>query len=142
MKYIDQPKVRPDLREESKRHIDACNKLVDEMHGTIIVIECISHGQPRPYADSVYESRILCFRPNVWTTNGPAGSYIDEILARHLARTFVRDWGEHEKPYLGGYLEFIRPEVKDPIGFERPFERDGKMVSCCWRVRVREPFTD
>jgi len=146
MKYIDRPEVYPELREQSKKQIDICNQYVDDLHGTIVTIKTIQCGQTRPYADSVYESLIFCFQPNVYTTNGPCGRQIDEAAARMIARLFVRDWGEHETPYLGGYLSFIRPE-KDPAELDEKVKRgylgDNDVVrSSCWRVRVIMPFCD
>lgn len=142
MKHVQDTKVNPAIADQHNKAIDICNDFVDELKGTVIAVKTISAGQPRPYADAVYESQIFCFQPNVFTTNGPCARLIDEVQARQLARIFVRDWGEHEKPYLGGYLSFVRPE-KDPAGFSDSYKpQPGDTVrSSCWRVRVVLPYT-
>ena len=151
MTYKQQSKVNPQLDELHHKQIDAVNGYIDRLSGTVISIETIRHGQPRPYADSEYEAIIFCHRPNMWTTNGPCPTRITEEEARWLAKRFVLDWDDSNKTGWGPQLQFIRPE-KDPCGLDVKDEAErvlakhmsaGESVkSCCWRVRIVEPYSD
>lgn len=143
MKYIDNTKAAPDVRDKSKREIESVNKWIDDLRGVVIGIQHIHGGQPRPYADSIYESVIFLHQPNALTTGAPLTRSITEAEARALARIFVRGWSD-DPQFLQPYLEFIRPEP-NPCGLEDygATKRPGDPVrSCCWRVRVVEPYCD
>lgn len=77
MKYHHQPVVLPEIAEKSRKQIEAIDGFQANLSGTVIICKTISQGQSRPYADSVYESLILCYSPNSFTTGAPSLRWID-----------------------------------------------------------------
>lgn len=141
MKYQHRPEVKPELAEQSRKDIEAVNAYMDTLKGTVISIQRIRGGQPRPYADSVDEALIFCFHPNIWTTNGPCPSYIGREDAARLARLFVGGW-EDDPKFLDSRLELLEP-APNPCGLkELGSMRDEKVRACCWRVIIRHPYCD
>lgn len=160
MKYIHRAEVRQDLAESSEKIIKAINDYVDDLRGVIVTVKTIRSGQPRPYADTVYESLIFCYRPSVLTTGGPVNCPINRKQAEQLVRIFVSDWDDEPK-FLDPRLELLRPEP-DPCGLDKPYTltKYGSHLlarkpvdpventpvddtsSNCWRVVVRWPYCD
>lgn len=141
MKYQYQEKARADIAEKSIRDIEAVNKYIDGLHGTIISIQRIRAGQARPYADSVDEALIFCHQPNVMTTNAPLLRVITRKDAEAIARIFVGSWSDNPQ-FLETRLESLTPEP-NPCGLEECKGRTGDEVrSSCWRVVLRSPYND
>lgn len=141
MKYAHQDVVKPEIAERSQKDIAAVNAYVDGLKGCVITIETIRHGQPRPYADSFYESRIFCHQPNVMTTNAPLLRTITRKQAELIARIFVSDWTDNPQ-FLDTRLEFLKAEP-NPCGLEESkYKHDTEERSSCWRVCVRQPYND
>ena len=116
MKYAHQDKVLPELAERSKKDIEAANAYVDNLKGTIISIQRIRSGQPRPYADSIDEALIFCHQPNAMTTNAPLVRTITRKDAELLARMFVGQWTDEPK-FLESRLELLEA-APNPCGLE------------------------
>ena len=141
MKYQHQEKVLPALAERSHKDIDAVNSYMDSLRGTVITIERIRSGQPRPYADSVGEYRIALHQPNVLTTNSPMIRLIDEESAKAIARVIVLDFPKTDNPkdWWSTKLDYFRAE-KNPWGLDEGSKEDG--ASACWHFQMTTPYTD
>lgn len=141
VKYIHRMDVRPDIAEKSRKNIDSVNAYIDKLRGTIVSIERIRSGQPRPYADSVDEAIIFCHRPNLFATNGPGICGITRKEAETLARIFVTNWSDEPK-FLDSRLELLAP-TPNPCGLdEYKSDFDKETRACAWRVIVRHPYND
>lgn len=139
MKYKEVPQVLAKITEDHKKWIDSVNNYMDELRGTVISFQHVRSGQPRPYADSVYETIICAHQPNIYTTGAPGLRYISRTVARELARTFVRNFSDTPAPY-GAVLRELTP-CPNPWGIpERGHDEED--LSACWRVVIVEPFTD
>lgn len=122
MQYQHRKEVLPKLQEKSKKEIDAVNRYIDSLQGTIVSIERIRSGQ----------SRLVCT--------------ITREEAKVLIRMFVGSW--EEKPLYSKWafesrLELLEP-APNPCGLEEYKDRskpDGDRASC-WRVVIRHPYTD
>jgi hypothetical protein len=139
--YLHQPKVNPEIAEKSKRDIDAINTYVDKLKGTVVTIQTIQHGQPRPYADSAYEAVIACHQPNAMTTNAPSFRTLTKDDALALARIFVHDFTEDGGPYgMSPRLIRCSPD-KNPFGIVEKF-KPGEGRAYAWRVLITQPYCD
>ena len=137
MKFIKQERVLPEINDQSEREIKAVNDYIDRVKGTVVSVELIHAGQPRPYADSVYEALIFCHQPNSKTTNAPHVRTIDIEEAKAIARIFVHGFDDTPADWASPKLEFIRPEP-NPCGLE---EYASHERHSCWRVRITLAFT-
>lgn len=85
-------------------------------------IKCNSAGQPRPYADSVYDFEIIVqmvsYQTGLWQPND-----INEELVKDRAKVLGRDWGG------GGPFD---PELRSMT----------KIGPGHWRFVVVQPYTD
>ena len=140
MKYVHRPEVHPDIAEQSKREIDSVNAYMDDLSGTVVAIQRIRSGQAGPYQDTIDEAVIFCYRPNLFTTNGPGAYGITLEEAKTLARIFVGNWSDNPQ-FLESRLEFLRPEM-NPCGLEQTKIAHVTGRSMCWRVRIRKPYCD
>ena len=140
MKYLHQEKVLPAVAEESKREIEAVNAYVDGLKGTVITIQTIRHGQPRPYADSYYEALIACHNPNVMTTNSPGFRTLTKEDALALARIFVHEYTEDGGQYgMGARLVSCTPQPS-PFGVMKFKPQEDRAYA--WRVLITQPYSD
>ncbi len=136
MTYEHQPRVTADIAEKSKKEIDAINNWMNNLHGSVYTVKTIRYGQARPYADHVIEAIIYAYRPNVWTTNGPAPGWLTREDAIALARMTFGDF-KMESGW-DRYLERLSP-VDDPC--QAPTNGPtGKYPS--WRIILKTPSTD
>jgi len=123
----------------------------------LLEINHLRGGQPRPYADAVYEAEITCFvAESLLDGEGElaSGCYLElsEEVVRDLCRLFVRPF---EDP--PGDVFAPRLEVCEPVGptsamvahprLCRPADPKYRDVwlpkkQSRWRVRVREPYCD
>jgi hypothetical protein len=133
--------INPDVLQKSKTDIDSVNNYMDSIKGTVVSIKTICSGQPRPYADSVYEAVIFCHQPNSLTTNAPNLRVIDSEQAKAIARIFVHHWDDTPANWASSRLSFIRPEP-NPCGIEEHKSHTDRGLHSCWRVQVISPFTD
>lgn len=141
LKYTHRTEVRHDIAEESKKNIAAVNDYIDNLRGVVISVQTIRAGQPRAYADSIYEALIFCHRPNVFTTGAPAMAFITEEEAKSLAKIFVHRFEDTPK-FLEPRLVSIKPE-KNPCGLDESstlFNWEGRAP--CWRVVINQPYCD
>ena len=141
MKLFTPSNISPDVLSKSKKDIDSVNKYMDSLKGTVVSIQSISAGQPRPYADSIYEALIFCHQPNSLTTNAPNLRVIDIEQAKAIARIFVHHWDDTPANWASANLGFIRTEP-NPCGMEEWKVHTDKGLHSCWRVQVILPFTD
>lgn len=142
-KLNENSNVYPELLEQSRKEIDATNKFVSELKGTCVAIHTIQHGQPRAYADHVYESLIVCFQPNSKTTNAPLPRVIDIEEAKMLAKLFVHNFIEkssNPNDWATPQLKFIRPEA-NPCGLVDGDYHAKQGKSSCWRVLITAAYT-
>lgn len=143
MKYIHQPKVRPDLAEESKKHIEAVNAWIDKLKGAIIAVEIHQQGQARPYSDSVTSGILHLHSPNLFTTNAPGVCLITRDEAKTILQIVCVRGELPEASECGAFdtrLEDLTPTA-DPCGLRKSKpEDDGR--SHCWRFRIRTPYCD
>lgn len=84
-----------------------------------VTITHLQRGQPRPYADSIYEADI--------ETSEPIGDFV----AKKIARALVREFDDEPKDWASAKLDVFRPSEPDRHGFSKK-----------WRVRVTEAYTD
>lgn len=143
MKYVHQPKVYPDLAEESKRNIEAVNAWIDKLKGTIIAVEIHQSGQARPYADSVTSGILHLHSPNLFTTNAPGVRLITRDEAKAILRIVCNEGNLPEANECGAFdthLEDLSP-ADDPCGL-RESKADDKGRSHCWRFRIRTRYCD
>lgn len=141
MKLFTPSNISPDVLSKSEADIDSVNKYMDSIKGTVVSIQTISAGQPRPYADSVYEAVIFCHQPNSLTTNAPNTRVINIEQAKAIARIFVHHWDDTPENWASSRLSFIRPEP-NPCGLEEWQGHSDIGLHSCWRVQVVSPFTD
>ena len=114
-------------------------------------------GQPRPYADAVFEAEITCFvAESLNDANGQqlSGFYrrLSEEVVKDLCRLFVRPFDDPPKDTFSARLE-----VCEPIGPTREMEENPSLCrpqapayrdvwapkhDSRWLVRVREPYCD
>ena len=141
MTYSHRPEVNTGIAEKSKHDIDAINAYVDKLKGTVITVQTIQHGQPRPYADSAYEAVIACHQPNVMTTNAPSFRTLTRDEALALARIFVHDFSEDGGQHgMGARLVRCSPD-KNPFGITEEF-KPGEGRAYAWRVLITQPYCD
>jgi hypothetical protein len=104
-------------------------------HDQIVLVKWISCGQPRPYADSIYEAELIFTGKNSSTRPSATPPFVcgchpleKDVLA--LARVLVHEWNDGSSKHgLSPYLDFCR-KVEEVPGVGR------------WRVRVVVPFCD
>lgn len=143
MKYRDVKEVLPSIKEKSKKDIDAVNEYVDNLKGTLVCVEIISHTQ-RPYADTVIHGRISCYQPNLYTTNAPSVRVINEAEAKQIAKMFISSFTDTETPeWHQTRLSSIRPVV-DPAGVDENLPKlyGDQMRSASWDVVIVRPSTE
>lgn len=83
----------------------------------------ISSGQPRPYADSVYEAEIEL--DGHWYTGRP--DFGEEVVAQ-ASKALVRGWTKRKdqpREFHESFLDSIQ-----------------KIAPSLWRVRIVEPYVD
>ena len=85
-----------------------------------VKVKTIQAGQPRAYADSIYESE-LTYSDDEYPDFDP-----DPVVVKDHAKALVRQFNENEKR---GWWEG-RLDILEKLG-------KGK-----WRVRIIEPYTD
>lgn len=139
MKYVEQPRVAPAVREQSKREIDAVNAYMDGLKGVVISFEFIRGGQTRPYGDTIDEYLIFAHQPNSYTTNAPSARSFtrDEIAA--IAKVVIGGWSDNPQ-FLERRLECLGP-MPNPCGI-REYSEPGDERHCCWRLILRTPWND
>ena len=140
MKFIDNPKVLPEIKEKAKRQIDALNEWIDALSGTMVCVKTIAAGQSRPYGPTVYESVIYCFQPNCTTVGAPLPRVIDEAQAKAIARIFVHSFDDEPKDWAAAKLQYIRPEADPCLEPYKALAEQG--MHSCWRVRITMEYTD
>ena len=100
-------------------------------YNTCILVKHIRSWQPRPYADSVYESEITFTGKNISTNPDKpivCGGNLSPDLAKAYVKLLVRNYsGETEgmMPYLASFSEI---------------HKDATSIT--YRAVVREPYTD
>ena len=143
MQYKHQKEVLPRVQEKSKKEIDAVNRYIDSLKGTIVSIEIIRRGQSRPYTDSIDEALIFCHQPNVLTTNAPFVRTITREQAKVLARIFVGSWEETPKYAFESRLELLKP-TPNPCDLDEQNKssfNENEDRASCWRVVIRHPYS-
>lgn len=91
-------------------------------HRLTIHIDTIQAGQPRAYADSIYEN-VLTYEGNGPLLPGASFRPAESLVKRH-ARVLVHEWND-EPNWHDDRLDFVREE------------KPG-----VWRVRVISPYLD
>jgi hypothetical protein len=103
------------------------------MSKTVIEIEFLEAGQPRPYADSRYRARIRGTRHGVYTNDKVLDLAISEEEARALVRFFVHNYKD-EPDWHEPRLTCIKVTKEKKMGpTELPLE---------WEVTIVQPFLD
>ena len=78
-----------------------------------IEVEILQYGQPRAYADHIYEGYLR------YSSNGLWGSEVDMETAKKEAKVLIRNFVEKEgKEWHQTYLEECRNEVKNVFYFK------------------------
>jgi hypothetical protein len=139
MRYSPQPRVNTELAEQHKREIEAINAYIEGLKGTIISIETIQYGQPAPYRDKTEHYRIFCHRPNAFTTNGPALSFITAEEAKAILRMFTGAFKE-ERGGWDRYLTYLLP-VPNPVNMTESEAPHPSRFST-WEAKFCTRFTD
>jgi len=100
-----------------------------------IEVEWIQAGQPRAYADSVYEAKISFMQKNAIRQGEVTKRYVTEDEAKKIAQMFVRPFHEgsdrawhHAKLAVCAMLD-----AKKAMGAEKASQ---------WRVKIVEPYKD
>lgn len=101
------------------------------MSKTIITIEHLKAGQPRPYADSSHEARITAERHGVYTNDRVIPCYLDEMAAKKLARMFVHGFVDNPE-WHQSRLKYLLPVMPKVIS--------GKPQSGVWKVSITQPY--
>lgn len=117
---------------------------------TLIVVDSLQSGQPRPYADSEYISEITFKREDgrvkEWLdkNNLPhiVPCYVDEEKALAVARIFC-PYVEKSDPKANWASRFlISFEMLDPTPPAKETFRVNTGFSDRWKIHVRSAFTD
>lgn len=107
--------------------------------GKFIVIKTLSSGQPRAYADSIYEAEIFAFQED---KGGKQPLLLDRETAKALARRFVQNWTlDKTEGEIGHGLETqlrVLETIKGPLGED--YRNDDR--GCLWHVKVVTPYCD
>lgn len=113
------------------------------MSKTIIEIENIQSGQPRAYADSIYEANISIF--NMGILNDGSGFYNNLSKERviEIAKMFVHKFDDHPVGWFSPKLircEPIGPTKEMTERCTHPKWQPG--LNTRWNVVIKEAFTD
>ena len=93
---------------------------MNEYNKLIIEVDKIQSGQPRPYADSIYESTITCKKGD-----GTPWDLSDDLI-KSYAKVLIRNFNESDKRgWWEGRLDVFK-KVSDGI----------------WHIKIIEPYTD
>lgn len=111
------------------------------MSKEIIEIEHIRSGQPRAYADSVYESKIIIRVEGTLLNNGIFYRELNINLVKQLTQMFVRPFKE-TKGFLEPYLELCEPIGPTKEMIEKAHPKWVPKENSRWRVIVVEPYSD
>ncbi len=100
---------------------------------TVIIIEHLASGQPRPYADSRWHARIVAERHGVYTDGRTLPCNLNEADAKELAKRFVRTFvenGEWHQPKLA-FAKPVNPKIVD-----------GEQLSGEWEILITQEYLD
>ncbi len=103
------------------------------MERTIITIEHLAAGQPRPYADSRYHARITAERHGSYANDRVIPCYMDESEIKALTRFFVCEF--YDKPEWHQSKLVHATPVNSKIIL-------GTIKSGEWEVLVVGPYLD
>lgn len=112
------------------------------MSKEIIEIETLKAGQPRPYADSIYEATINVRVEGMLLNETVFYRKLDKKTVKEIARLFVRAF-EDEPGMLQAKLEVCKP-----IGPSKEMKEIAKNPNWLpgensrWLVQIVEPYTD
>ena len=101
------------------------------MSKTVITIEHLRGGQPRPYADSVYEAKITAERHGVFTNGRVIPYYLTEAEVKKLTRMFVHGFSDNPE-WDQSRLKYLLPV--------KPKVISGKPQSGAWKVSIVQPY--
>lgn len=104
-----------------------------QVRRTIITIEHLAAGQPRPHADSRYHARITAERHGVYTNDTVIPCYMDEGEITALTRLFVHNFYDEPEWYQSRLFRATAVNPKTILGTIKSGE---------WEVLVVEPYLD
>ena len=114
------------------------------MSKTIVEIEILQAGQPRPYADSMYEAYVSCRLDGIYTYGRPVYRILTEHEVKQLAKLFVHSvvlpdeagWWEPQLKLCAavGPTPDMIAESKDP---GRPMPQEVR-----WHIQIVQQYTD
>ena len=98
------------------------------MSDLTITVKHLQHGQPRRYADHIYESEITIEGERAWDR-------LVEDQVKNLAKAVVHPFHDEPEGWASARLDEVT---------RLSSEREDKLGACreVWRVRVRVPYTD
>lgn len=106
-----------------------------------ILITCEHHGQPRPYADSVYSGWITIERDGELLDHAIFYQEISQELAATLAKLFIRKW-EDSPGALGTRLQELTPIGPTVQMIQAAHPKWKPKLHSRWYVKVVQPYLD
>lgn len=107
-----------------------------------VIIEHLQGGQPRAYADSVYEAIISIRVEGMLTNGGVFYRDMSQPRVEQIVALFVRPFARPPKDAWSPVLEVCEPTGPTTEMVEESHPKWKPKKESRWRVVVRQPYCD